>query len=253
MNTLRKLSLKAHELKTIPAFYYNGRIVSVKLLRQYTNTPQENGNSSESSKLVKVSTPLIFEESELYIPLIPEEPKKPPTAFILFYRDFLNRFREDCSKLMVTEIAKSAGAGWAKLTQEEKNEYKNRHKQLYSEYKKRHDIWLSSLTPRDIIQENKRRKLMFKNDLASEKKKKKLRLIKDPNFPTPPKTPYIYFAMKRMDEGSGRIGLDKLEELVFDWKRLTFEDKKPYVKEYNEEKLRYEEQMEEYRKMESSL
>lgn len=147
---------------------------------------------------------------------------------------------------------------------------------MFLEYKRRYDIWLSSLTSKDIIQENKRRRLIFENNLTSGKGKKKLRLIKDPNFPTPPKTPYIYFAMERMgEEGSG--GLKKLEELIFEWKKLTPDDrkvmeiifswlcklfdlllnyfifKKPYIKKYNEDNLRYEERMEEYRKMESSL
>jgi hypothetical protein len=143
----------------------------------------------------------------------------------------------------VAEIAKLASVGWANLPEEEKQVrkflirfnliyidhlipkiqvYKDRYKANSSDYKERYDKWLSKLTPKEIFQENERRKL------ESEFKKKKVKLIKNPkSLPTPPKTPYIFFAMKRMNEGrSERVGIKKLEELVFEWNKLTSEDKK---------------------------
>lgn len=51
MNMLGKLSLRMNELNTTTAFYC--RIFGgANLLRQYTNTPQENGNNSESSNKI---------------------------------------------------------------------------------------------------------------------------------------------------------------------------------------------------------
>lgn len=56
------------------------------------------------------------------IPLIPEEPKRPPTAYILFYREFLSKTRsKEHKKLNVADAAKLAGAGWARLSPDEKN------------------------------------------------------------------------------------------------------------------------------------
>lgn len=100
---------------------------------------------------------------------------------------------------------------------------------MFAEYKKNHDTWLNSLSAKDIHQENKRRKLVHERKLKFAEKKIKLNLIKelkDPKITTPPKSPYAYYAMKRMsEEGAGKIGLDKLEKYVFEWEKLTSEDK----------------------------
>lgn len=55
------------------------------------------------------------------IPLIPEKPKRPPTAYILFYREFLSKTRKGYKKLNVADAAKLAGAGWARLSPDQKN------------------------------------------------------------------------------------------------------------------------------------
>lgn len=82
------------------------------------------------------------------------------------------------------------------------------------------------MTPKVIYQENKRRRLVHEHKLKSAEKKLKLKLIKDPSITPPPKTPYAYYIMKRMnDEGTEDIGLNKLEQYAFDWEKLTLEDK----------------------------
>ncbi|CAB4376024.1 HMG-box [Rhizophagus irregularis] len=234
MNTLGKL-LTMHELKAMPSLFYKGRIVSVNLMRQYTNISQENVD--------------IYEPS-VSIPLIPEKPKRPPTAYILFYREFLSKTRKGYKKLNVADAAKLAGAGWARLSPDDKNVYIDQYKKKVEEYKKVHDEWSKLLTPKVISQENKRRRLVHEHKLKSAEEKLKLKLIKDPSITPPPKTPYAYYIMKRMnDDGTENIGLDKLEEYVFDWEKLTPEDKQPYVKDLNEETIRYEQQMKVYRNL----
>lgn len=53
MNTLGKL-LTMHELKAMPSLFYKGRIVSVNLMRQYTDISQENVDIYEpSGKITK--------------------------------------------------------------------------------------------------------------------------------------------------------------------------------------------------------
>jgi hypothetical protein len=58
------------------------------------------------------------EESSL--PQVPQEPKKPATAYNLFFRDFYREKHDDNSALKVTDIAKLAGAQWLKLSPDEK-------------------------------------------------------------------------------------------------------------------------------------
>ena len=80
------------------------------------------------------------------------------------------------------------------------------------------------MTPQQIVQENTRRKQQFK---PGRKKKKTLRLIKDPYLPKKPRTPYINYVIEHMQTEVGEKGKDFVKELAYNWKNvLTPEDKK---------------------------
>jgi hypothetical protein len=102
--------------------------------------------------------------------------------------------------------------------------YQDQYKKSASDYVKFHKEWLQSLTSQQIAQENTRRRLAYKPG----KKKKVLRLIKDPNLPKRPKTPYINYIIEHMQNEQGDWkGKDRIKELAYEWKNvLTPEDKK---------------------------
>jgi len=53
--------------------------------------------------------------------VIPTEPKRPPTVYSLFYRDFFQKERsKHPEKVDVTQLAKLAGEQWSKLSDDEK-------------------------------------------------------------------------------------------------------------------------------------
>jgi len=235
MNILGKLSqssLATCILGTTPALYCTGRIVGVNLLRQYTTTvtkPKTRGNSSKSTQQKK-------KEKEKATP-IPEEPKKPSTAYTIFYRDFYHEKHQNNPEYKVTEIAKLAGAKWLKLPAEEKNKYINQYKEKKDEFKTSHEAWLRSLTPEQIAQENKRRKTVL-----SKGRKRKTKLLKHPDLPKKPKTPYIHFVVDRMGTNVER-GPDRIKELAFEWNHLSDEDKEPYKEKFQQSKSKYEKDM----------
>ncbi|RIA89556.1 high mobility group box domain-containing protein [Glomus cerebriforme] len=228
MNMLGKLSqstLSTRTLGTIPTLYYNCRIVGINLLRQYTSNPQESESKSTQQDFIFSG--------------IPEEPKRPPSAYALFYANFFNKYYDINPEFRVTDIARLAGEEWSNLPLEEKNIYIDRQKKMATEYEKIHEAWLNSLTSKQIVQENRRRRLTAKLG------KKKPKMIKDPRTPNPPKTPYIMYVTKRMKEEEG-IDI----KLLFDeWENLSSEEKKPFMMEYEEEKLQYENEMEKYKKL----
>lgn len=123
------------------------------------------------------------------------------------------------------------------------------------------------MTPLQIVQENTRRKQQFK---PGRKKKKTLRLIKDPYLPKKPRTPYINYVIEHMQTEADEKGKERVKELAYDWKnvltpedkkvnrnfllfitnvllRLLFYLKKPYEEAYQKDKLRYEEEMKAYK------
>lgn len=81
------------------------------------------------------------------------------------------------------------------------------------------------MTSKQIVEENTRRKLESK---GGRKKRKVLRLIKDPRLPKKPRTPYINYVIENVHGGvGGEKGRERIKELAYDWKNvLTPEDKK---------------------------
>jgi len=248
MNMLRQLSqssLATRTLRTTPTLYSSGRIVGVHLLRQYaTATAQKSGSepTKKSSKKSQRRTKENIINSD-----IPQEPKKPATAYNLFFREFYREKHQVNPAFKVTDIAKLAGAQWSKLTAEDKKKYVELYKKSASDYEKSHKEWLESLTSQQIAEENIRRRQESK---TGRKKKKVLKLIKDPRMPKKPRTPYINYVTEHMqsDVGGDWRGKERVKELAYDWKNvLTPEDKKPYEEAYQKDKLRYEKEMEAFK------
>ncbi|CAG8678737.1 15170_t:CDS:2 [Rhizophagus irregularis] len=258
MNMLGKLSqssLATRILGTTPSLYCNGRIVCVNLLRQYATTTTKNTkNTKKNTKNTKTtkttkstktkrgsdskSTQKKSKKEKENVYLIPQEPKKPSTAYTLFFRDFFYERHKKNPEDKVTEIARLAGNEWVKLSAEEKNKYTNQYKEKRDEFKTSHEAWLRSLTLDQIAQENKRRRM----EMSKGRRKSKLKLLKHPDQPKRPKTPYIHFVVERMSDNAEK-GAVRIKELASEWRQLSDEDKEPYKKRYQQSKSEYETDM----------
>lgn len=77
----------------------------------------------EKKSLLKIYMFFFFfkEKEKENVYLIPQEPKKPSTAYTLFFRDFFYERHKKNPEDKVTEIARLAGNEWVKLSAEEKN------------------------------------------------------------------------------------------------------------------------------------
>src|SRR6266542_4140318 len=98
--------------------------------------------------------------------------------------------------------------------------YIKQQKKSTSDYIKSHKEWLDSLTPVQIAQENRRRK--------GSRKKKPVRLIKDPFILKRPRTPYINYVVEHIKVGDekGQKGPSRMKEIASQWKTLSVEEKK---------------------------
>lgn len=246
-------------LGTTPILYSGSRVIGVNLLRQYSKAsvtkpsetkPQETkkktsikstSNKSVSNKSVSnKSTSKKGKKKDEALVSVPTEPKRPPTAYSLFYRDFFHKERTNFpEKVDVTVLAKLAGEKWSKLSADEKQVYVEEQKKSADSYVKTHKKWLESLTPVQIAQENRRRK--------ESKSKKSAKLIKDPNKPKKPRSSYINYVVEHIHDDKEK-GPDRIKELATQWKTLSSEEKKPYNDAYAKDKERYAEEMELYKK-----
>eukprot|EP01123_Difflugia_compressa_P010408 TRINITY_DN379_c0_g1_i8.p1 TRINITY_DN379_c0_g1~~TRINITY_DN379_c0_g1_i8.p1 ORF type:complete len:221 (-),score=64.06 TRINITY_DN379_c0_g1_i8:257-919(-) len=96
-----------------------------------------------------------------------------------------------------------------------------------------------------------KKKLHRKKKKATKKKKKK-----DPNAPKKPATAYMFYSKEQrlvlQEKHKGIKFGDLSKKISASWKELTDEDKKPYVKQHEEDKDRYNNEMENYQEPSAS-
>ncbi|CAJ0769703.1 17421_t:CDS:2, partial [Entrophospora sp. SA101] len=141
--------------------------------------------------------------------------------------------------LNVRRIGKIVGEKWRKLPDDMKESYKARYLQEREEYKKNYEKWYNSLTVDDIKLENKHRKL---------RKRRGKKLLKIPNMPKRPTSPYIYFVVKNMDVNDGEKSTVRVSKLAEKWRNLLDKEKKIYQDLSEKDKKRYLDEMVEFEK-----
>jgi len=149
--------------------------------------------------------------------------KKPTSAYLYFvsdYRKILKKRGKEINK--VQEVAKLCGIAWKSMTDEEKAPYLAK----YATDKER----------------------FLKEKEAEDKKSGKL---KDPTKPKRPQSGYFLFLADFRKEMAGKTleGGEKIPTLAGEkWRDLGAEDKKKYELLVEQDKLRYEKEMDEWRK-----
>lgn len=147
--------------------------------------------------------------------------KKPTSAYIYFvsdYRMVLKKKGKDTSR--VQEVAKLCGAAWKGMTDEEKVPYQEKYKADRARY----------LQEKEVLDK---------------------KMGKDPNKPKRPQTAYFCFLADFRKEMAGKTLKegDKIPQLAGErWRGMTAESKKQYELLVEKDKLRYEEEMQEYKK-----
>lgn len=82
--------------------------------------------------------------------------------------------------------------------------------------------------------------------LTSTNKSQRRKKLKDPNAPKRPRSAYIFYCQENRSNLSDMDNKSILKELGKRWKTLTDKEKTPYVKMNEDDKVRYEREMETY-------
>lgn len=162
-------------------------------------------------------------ELELYIPT-PELPKAPHKSGVdLFVKEKMTTNKELSRKDVVSK--------WEELSAEEQSTYVDRVAKEKVLYRELNNLLKESLT---------------------EKERQKLEHEQNPNVPTKPKSAYLFFTIQQrvntiseMEQKGEDITLPAVSQrMAVVWKNLTDQAKTPYQKMADDDKIRYQTEME---------
>ncbi|CAG8493899.1 7696_t:CDS:2 [Acaulospora colombiana] len=178
-------------------------------------------------------------------PVIPalEFPKRPASPYNLFFTEYYKKKKDDSPNLKLTEIAKLGGDNWRNMPDDQKNVYNERYKKAKSQYDEEYQKWRESLSPKVIALENKRRRIEKAAGRSNQ------RPLKDPKAPKRPRSSYLQFAMENMAEYKDLKVTERSKAIAQKWKALSPDERKPFEELYVKEKERYNQELENYKKI----
>ncbi|KAF7345421.1 hypothetical protein MVEN_01560100 [Mycena venus] len=176
-------------------------------------------------------------------PSVPRPPKLAPSAWQLYFTDWIQRQQASSSrKLNVAQAAKEAGQEYASLTEEEKEPYKRRAQAAKDIRERQLAEYMRTLTPDDIKRQDAFRSAQHK---ASKSRKSN---IKDPNALKKPLSAYFMFLQRiraspeLVREVFGEETETRKQSVLAAarWRGMTDEERKPFLAQAEQEKMEYE-------------
>ncbi|KAH7058220.1 high mobility group box domain-containing protein [Linnemannia elongata] len=122
-------------------------------------------------------------------------PKRPSTAWGLFFVEHLDKVRASGKAVVPTVETVVASAQWKQLSDAQKQVYKDKYNANLIEFKKNTSKRLEELTPEEFKIENARRQALRAAG------KRGLPSLKDPNAPKRPLSSFFRFAQDQRKEG----------------------------------------------------
>ncbi|BFZ57585.1 hypothetical protein PYCC9005_004637 [Savitreella phatthalungensis] len=186
-------------------------------------------------------------------PAKPAKPmKEPKKGKVTAANLFITQFAKEKQAAGETFVLADAWRAYRGLTEDDKAKLLAQLPNVLADRKQAYDEFVSTLTPRQIREENAlRRKLrreqkeagtLNKNSMAN------LREIKDPRAPKKPQSAYIKFFMESRETPEFRgLPVTELAKAVSaKWKTLTEQDKTKYMEEAKVDYEKYKREMERY-------
>eukprot|EP01130_Rhizamoeba_saxonica_P007146 TRINITY_DN2876_c0_g1_i1.p1 TRINITY_DN2876_c0_g1~~TRINITY_DN2876_c0_g1_i1.p1 ORF type:complete len:249 (-),score=92.35 TRINITY_DN2876_c0_g1_i1:79-825(-) len=172
-------------------------------------------------------------------------PKRPVTAYSYFLKEVRPSVVAEQEDTSFGAVSKTVAARWKKLTEEEKQPYKDLNETDKVRYEKEKEEW----------EANKPESSSSSTSSSSSsgrprKKRKRSKKPVDPDKPKRPRNSYLYFAI----ENRARIakehpdieGTAITKKVGAIWTAMTKEEQKPYIDRAAEDRERYTEEMKVY-------
>ncbi|KAG0225565.1 exp1-like protein [Actinomortierella wolfii] len=164
-----------------------------------------------------------------------EMPKRPKTAWSIFFMEYLNKQRAAGKSVVPTTEGANAAAVWKEMTDEQKAPYHEQYQRELAAYKEQTEKKLHEMTPAEFRQENMRRTALKKAG------KKTLPLLKDPNAPKRPIGAYFRFVQDQRASGKYDHLPVKEQAKAFGeaWAAAPESVKQPYQEAFKKESEEY--------------
>ncbi|XP_078349613.1 transcription factor A, mitochondrial-like [Oculina patagonica] len=159
---------------------------------------------------------------EIYNAPLKKLPKKPPTAFGLFLKENFSKVEAELgpgvgAPAVVSELSKE----WKSLSDEEKEEMKQKYERMMEEYREQVSNFGKGLTSEEIaFLKEKRGPQMQK--IAKEKRQ----IL---GYPKRPLSPYILFVQKHSEELDFGTPVERIKILGQKWSEMSAEEKEVYI------------------------
>ncbi|KAG4304760.1 hypothetical protein PORY_001813 [Pneumocystis oryctolagi] len=149
------------------------------------------------------------------------------------------------------EITKQCSNIWKTMSQEERQVYEDMSLRSKLQAARTYKHWVTSLSPKEIVEENR-----LRNQLKKQGKKNMLQ-IKDPRKPKRPATSFLLYcayARSRPDfvekyaEGETKL-TNQMKILSKNWAIMGDEEKKEFIDKAMDNKARYQRELEIYQKL----
>ncbi|KAF9915522.1 exp1-like protein [Linnemannia zychae] len=156
-------------------------------------------------------------------------PKRPITAWGLFYVEHLERVKASGKSIVPTTETAIAAAKWKELSEAQQQVYKDKYKTSFEEYKEILNKRMEELTPEEIRVENARRQALRAAG------KRAMPKLKDPNAPKRPLSSYFLFAQEQRQSGkyNNLPVKEQAKTIASQWKKLSDHEKTQYVEAAN--------------------
>jgi len=169
----------------------------------------------------------------------PNAPKRATTAYFYYTSQRRSELLKEQPGIKVTEQAKIMGQEWKQLSDSEKAPFVQKAEKDKKRYAEEKANYVAPEKDSDASDSS--------SDSDEPKKKKKK---KDPNAPKKPKNAFMFFANDKRESVKAKHPKFKTTEISTKlgemWKSLSEAEKKPYEKQAENDKGRYEKEMKAY-------
>jgi hypothetical protein len=151
----------------------------------------------------------------------PERPKRPPSAWLLFLKDFREQIKQKNAELKGKEVMSAASTEWKALDADAKKKWEEPSKQEKEIYAERIKEYVES--------------------------GKKEAWASDPERPKKPLSAYLLFSQEYRAQHTDRPTTELMKDAASAWRALTVEKKAAYEKKYQLAKLKFEKDLAAYK------
>ncbi|CAG0898269.1 unnamed protein product [Cyprideis torosa] len=166
---------------------------------------------------------------------LPERPKRPLTAYILFANEYRNKVLQRNPTLKTTEVAKQLGSMWKTLESSSKATFEAKAAQEKRRYDNELSAFIQRIGPANKQKLEAAERKLREIKLKSKKEKARREQMEKEGKPKLPKGPFFRFI-----EASGRKpGVETVKVCAQEWRSLSESAKQPFVQAYEADKKKY--------------